>query len=294
MSNLTPDFLQHLAAAKETKNAGLADRISMRLKLLDETPSRCGLFEEPKVHFESNSKDSERFRKGTQRESAVMVEYYYYSPTFAPTGDSSSASPVSAVIQAKKVAALHAEPKDEIFCTLPGRGTVHEHLHGPRLGFIYEIPKRFTSSQHFLLVDCYRAFPAVPLERRFELAHKLATAVINLHSIGWLHKNIKSQNVLIFYHSKSSHSTSSQIHSPALEPELGFPYLVGFDCSRLDAAESLMQTSWDHYNNLFRHPDRWGRPLKFMKVYDIYALVSFSPFVRLCAHQNHDILTQCS
>lgn len=273
MSNFTPGLLQDLAAIKETKNAGLADRVSMRLKLLDVSPSQNHSHEEPKVHFESQSRDGERFRKGIQGAAAILVEYYYYDLNSAPSDNFRGSSSISAVIQAERVAALHAEPKDEIFCTLPGRGTVREYLHRPRLGFIYEIPQRYLASSHLLLADCYRAFPAIPLERRVELAHKLATAVTNLHSIGWLHKNIKSQNVLIFYHGGILDSKSSQVHSPATKPDLGFPYLLGFDCSRPDAAESLMQIDWDHHNNFYRHPDRWGRPLKFKKAHDIYALV---------------------
>lgn len=209
----------------------------MRLHLLEASPptrpSDYG-----KVEFETRPKDKERFRLGTQRGATVFVEFYYY--------DSSSTvmdkSPVSALVQVQKVAALHAEPKDNTFCTLLGRGYTHEQLYGPRFGLIYELPEKHASTPYFQLSGCYRAFPAVPLETRMHLAHRVSMAVCSMHSISWLHKAIKSQNILLFGESTPDVRTVDTSQSTMIQPDFNAPYIFGFDCSRPEAAESLMQT----------------------------------------------------
>ena len=268
MSTFDPSTLQNLAIAPETEVEGLAQRVSMRLRLLEASPPTSPS-DYGKVEFITRPKDEERFRLGTQGGPTVLVEYYYY--------DSSSTvmdkSPISALIQVQKVAALHAELKDDAFCTLLGRGYIHEQLYGPRFGLIYELPEKHASTPYFQLSECYKAFPAVPLETRMHLAHRLSMAVCSMHSIGWLHKAIKSQNILLFGESMPDATTVNASQSTSMQPNFSSPYIFGFDCSRPEAAESLMQMEWDHQSNLYRHPDRWGRPLRFKKAHDIYALV---------------------
>lgn len=281
MSMFEPSMLQTLAMTPETEIEGLAERVSMRLRLLEASPS-TRFSDYGKVHFATQSKDKERFRIGTQGETNVLVEYYYY--------DSSSTiedkDPVSALIQVRKIAALHAEPKDSTFCTLLGRGYTHEHLYGPRFGLIYELSDQPVSSPYFKLSECYRPFPNVPLETRIHLAYRVSMAVCSMHSIGWLHKAIKSQNILLFGDLASDDGRVGSSQNPTIRPNFNAPYVFGFDCSRPEAAESWLQKDWDPQSNLYRHPDRWGRPLSFKKAHDIYALVSifhpeYEPEVRL-------------
>lgn len=268
MSTFEQSTLQSLAAAPEIEVEGLAERISMRLRLLEASPpvrpSDYG-----KVEFVTRPKDKERFRLGTQGGTTVLVEYYFYDSSSTVTDK----SPVSALVQVQKVTALHAEPKDKTFCTLLGRGYIHEQLYGPRFGLIYELPKKRASRPYFQLSECFKTFPAVPLETRTHLAHRVSMAVCSMHSIGWLHKAIKSQNILLFGESTPDARTADTAQSTTIQPDFDAPYIFGFDCSRPEAAESLMQTEWDHQSNLYRHPDRWGRPLSFKKAHDIYALV---------------------
>lgn len=276
IASTTLEQLQNLAAVEESRTSSLADRIAMRLKLLEDVSPDTESYEEERVRFETSSKDKERLRKGRLGEMSVLVEYYYPNPNSGQYTDSNKILAESVMVQARKIAALHAEPKEEVFCTLDGRGMIQEHLHGFRLGFIYVIPQQYRNSTYVSLAACFRDRPIVPLEVRVKLAQKLATAVISLHSIGWLHKNIKNENVLVFCHCQTVDSEISPAGSSASLPVLENPFLLGFDCARPAAAESLLQVSWNMKDNLYRHPSRWGRPLKFTKAHDIYALVGES------------------
>lgn len=267
MSTFEPSTLQRLAVAPETEIGGLARRVSMRLRLLESSPPSIPT-DYGKVEFVTRPKDKERFRLGAQGGTPVLVDYYYYDSDFAITDK----TPVSALVQVQKIAVLHAEPKDDAFCTLLGRGYIHEQLYGPRFGLIYELPEKHASTPYLQLSDCYTAFPAVPLETRIRLAFRVSMAVCSMHSIGWLHKAIKSQNVLLFSDSTPGVKEVDNSQSTMLQPDFNAPYIFGFDCSRPEESESSIHPQWDHHSNLYRHPDRWGRPLRFKKAHDIFAL----------------------
>jgi hypothetical protein len=60
---------------------------------------------------------------------------------------------------------------------------------------------------------------------------------------------------------------------PALDLEK--PYLLGFEYARAGDAGTILEEDHQLQNNLYRHPDRWGRPtIRFEKSHDIYALMS--------------------
>lgn len=270
------DQLQKLAFDEHSRTSGLADRISIRLKLLKDLPSKNESYEEKRVRFETLSRDRERFRRGKVGETSLLVEYYYPDPASRRSENSYRSLAASEMMEAKKVAALLAEPKDKTFCTLNGRGVVQEQLHQVRLGFIYAIPDQYVSSSYMLLAACFLKHPNVPLEVRVRMAQRLTAAVISLHAIGWLHKSIKGDNVLVFDDSKAVDPEISLPVMPSCLPDLENPFLLGFDCSRPTDAESFLQASWNTEKNLYRHPKRWGRPVKFTKMHDIYALVRSS------------------
>lgn len=260
--------LQDLAYAPETHIESLAERVSLRLRLLD-TPSNKAPVNNGRVKFASTSRTEERIRRGRQGGDDVLVEYYYYDPTSTVVEESAAFM----LVQVKKIAALHAEPKDDSFSTLLGRGYSHEELHGPRFGLVYQIPLQHESSPYFILSDCFRKFPNVPLETRKCLAYKVSMALCSMHSIGWLHKNFKSRNVLLFGVQSTSDAENCSHKDTASGPTFESPYVFGFDCSRPAAQESTLRTEWDQQINLYRHPDRWGRPQIYTKAHDVYALV---------------------
>ena len=109
----------------------------------------------------------------------------------------------------------------------------------------------------------------IPLEDRFKIAVALSHTVLNLHSSGWVHKNIWPENVVLFpsnllgkYDGPGDSSSATYL-----------PFLRGFEYSRLSSSPSDLIDPSDMINNLYRHPERQGSPGNtFTKKHDIYAL----------------------
>jgi len=118
-----------------------------------------------------------------------------------------------------------------------------------------------------------------------EIAKILTTTYFRLHSVGWLHKSFRSENVLLF---ESKDGNSYDLHTP---------YVCGFDFSRQDSPteltenvpSTLIERHQDHELSLYRHPDLQVNKLarvtnktddgthevnsfRFRKAYDLYSL----------------------
>jgi len=103
------------------------------------------------------------------------------------------------------------------------------------------------------------------LESRFRLAALLATSILELHNVNWLHKNLNSYNLLFFTDEDGNISLTE-------------PYIIGFDFSRPDrpGQKSLTMRSspWD----IYRHPDvRKATPSSkqlqsYRRRYDVFSL----------------------
>ncbi|KAL5530913.1 hypothetical protein ACEPAG_3789 [Sanghuangporus baumii] len=103
-------------------------------------------------------------------------------------------------------------------------------------------------------------------EDRIEFALKLATAVHVFHSIGFVHKGIKPEAILV----------AEQILPPPSDVyQLGTPYLAGFNIARYNESDSGMY-KFDRVMNkkLYHHPRQLGkrRPQKYQMDDDIYSL----------------------
>ncbi|KIM96602.1 hypothetical protein OIDMADRAFT_58913 [Oidiodendron maius Zn] len=104
---------------------------------------------------------------------------------------------------------------------------------------------------------------------RFRIASILCNIVLQIHSSTWLHKDIRSSNILLLNQKPGLSSAESGIAQP---------FLVGFDFSRPDrpSAESLEQPR-DKNENTYRHPNLWpsqnaGPRPRYRKEYDIFSL----------------------
>ena len=108
-------------------------------------------------------------------------------------------------------------------------------------------------------------FSRPTLGQRFCIARSLAETLFQFHTVGWLHKSVRSENILLF-------SSDQQI-------EYSRPYLVGFEFSRDVLDRSNIEQDGLLKHNIYRHPDRQGLPSDekdidrpFNLLYDIYAL----------------------
>ena len=214
----------------------------------------------------------QRFRYGWIGGNPVVVESIQLA-TNSPGLIEESASTTS---QLKRMVALLCHLKKINYHILPCVGYIQEPLQ--RFGVVFHLDRSYETSQAPVsLNDQYLTRVRVPLGSRIHTAYTLAVAVGNFHRVGWVHKELKSENVLFFKQSPPSNpheciATSSPRALP--DANLAQPFLFGFECSRPEDAETRRKADYAPKNNAYRHPERWGKPLnKFEKSHDVYALV---------------------
>jgi hypothetical protein len=164
-----------------------------------------------------------------------------------------------------------------------------EDFEQPRCCFLYLLPRTFTSpinespSPKVTIRTLADLIPAQfsrkavpPLEHRYRLAQTLAIALFRLHLTGWLHKGIRSSNI-VFLDSQDEQNKADVLLSP---------WLLGFDYSRPDrvtaisdrAPTEMTSSEWD----LYVHPDYMtarheaqsssNDDGRYKRTYDIYSL----------------------
>lgn len=138
-----------------------------------------------------------------------------------------------------------------------------------RFGLVYEMPKVQTLAanepQGFRsLYDLISSGTKCSLGDRLRIGLEISEAVLQLHTAGWLHKSIRSGNVLFVSGTKD-------------DPEVflnGKAYLVGYDYARPETETNLTELpDAPLHTELYRHPDKRGQVATgFKKRFDLYAL----------------------
>lgn len=104
------------------------------------------------------------------------------------------------------------------------------------------------------------------LSCRFEIATKIARAVLQLHTAGWLHKSLRADHI-VFLGSKDAASEEMLQSTPCL---------IGFGYARPDTAIAAAFTQLpdtEPLNELYRHPQARGAGREcYRKQFDVYAL----------------------
>jgi len=147
--------------------------------------------------------------------------------------------------------------------------------HEIRFGFVYSLPFALNVSPPSLKellereTDGRRLRADHPLNHRLTLIRHLARSLYFLHSMGWVHKNIRPQNVLVL------ESSTSDPHT-RFPRGLGLPVLIDFSLAReshatSDLTQSEYYARWDI--ELYQHPDRQGQRAKerFVAAHDVYS-----------------------
>lgn len=107
-----------------------------------------------------------------------------------------------------------------------------------------------------------------PLEQRFALAYSFCQTVLNLHDCGWVHKSIRSRNVILV-----PAITDKTEDTPIGDCLVFRHYLKGFEFSRPDHWRSSGISQFDPNTNLYRRPNRQDVPTKLStKEHDLYAV----------------------
>ncbi|KAK2589979.1 hypothetical protein QQS21_012344 [Conoideocrella luteorostrata] len=138
-----------------------------------------------------------------------------------------------------------------------------------RLGLIFERPSGdllHTTLPPVSLNDILRdgSIRKPRVTERVRLAHDLSNCVLYLHAVNWLHKGLRSHNVL-FFRTRSGHIDYRQL------------YLSGFDFSRPGGSDEMTDVPGDDAeHDLYRHPDAQANRRKdrqrSKKSFDIYSL----------------------
>lgn len=132
-------------------------------------------------------------------------------------------------------------------------------------GLVFEIPPMETASPNLrTLRDCFTNTRPPTLTARIALANSIVECLLCLHAVNWLHKGLRSDNVLF--------NLSPEIASSLVS--LANPLISGFDFSRPDTADEITMKSttrarYDYYKHpqLLRHSTTRSH-----KSHDIYAL----------------------
>lgn len=110
------------------------------------------------------------------------------------------------------------------------------------------------------------------LNDRLNLAKRIATGIFYVHSGDFVHKNIRSSNIIIF---KPTRDLPAQEKRYRQYPRvIGQPFLVGYDGVRKFDAASLLQRVEDWQKNLYLSPARHRLQPgdEFTPKHDVYSL----------------------
>jgi hypothetical protein len=169
-------------------------------------------------------------------------------------------------MRAENLAILLSQPKQPGFSTLKCLGFLEDN---DKFAFVYEYPlhshnlngKTQRSLQEFFR-DSKVQPPSVTV--RIKLALEICRTVLTIHTAGWLHKNIRSENILLF----------PGLRTPDSSSVLGELYLTGFTFSRANSPIEISdQASEDPQLDIYRHPHALGEPsTSYVAYMDLYSL----------------------
>ncbi|WDK15556.1 hypothetical protein CGRA01v4_06837 [Colletotrichum graminicola] len=237
------------------------------ITLLDEEPEE---FDQPRCEATLRTADGSSKR--------VWIEWKEYDRQKA--GDESPPRTVIIDRVGKLAALLSHSPKPEAFRTLhclgffdmlgPENDAPEDDSLNRKLGLVFERPSSSSSSELHPSLPPVSLRELLLLERkprvteRVKLAHAISNCLLYLHAVNWLHKGLRSHNV-VFFRTKGGRVNYAE------------PYLTGFDYSRpsrSDEATDIPQDDAEY--NLYRHPHvQVMNPAKrerFKKSFDIYSL----------------------
>ncbi|WXC58110.1 hypothetical protein SNK03_004008 [Fusarium graminearum] len=220
----------------------------------------------------SADKVSRRFKLGSIDGRSVIMETWKYKES-----DGNSGEPQDQTLrQVRKITELLCHPKDKEFHILSCAGFFRDRLR-KELGIVFWTPPTFDSKGEVsTLHQMYKIHRLVPLGQRIRLAWAIATAIENFHRVGWVHKGIRSDNIAfteVLLDLKSDLDDEDPASPFVGNFDFSKPLLFGFEYSRADDEATFLEEDYTLANNLYRHPDRWGRPTaRFEKSHDVYAL----------------------
>lgn len=177
----------------------------------------------------------------------------------------------------KLAALLHHSPKPEAFRTLhclgffdmsgPEDDAADDESLNRKLGLVFERPNDdglHPSLPPVSLRELLQNERKPRVTERIKLSHAISSCLLYLHAVNWLHKGLRSHNI-VFFRTQNGRVNYAK------------PYLTGFDYSRPARSDEATETPGnDPEYNLYRHPlVQLMNPAereRFKKSFDIYSL----------------------
>ncbi|KAF5659802.1 hypothetical protein FCIRC_12358 [Fusarium circinatum] len=155
---------------------------------------------------------------------------------------------------------LLSQPPTPSFQTFPCQGYTEEQG-GFRL--VFRFPSGTEKPPSLLGALSKFSGPLPDVGMRLRLAAQVCQTLLSFHTAGWLHKDMRSENILLV--------------SPSFRPSidrLGRPYLCGFSFARQGSPTEISeQPSEDLSRDIYRHPKALGEPSdSFERYMDAYSL----------------------
>ena len=166
--------------------------------------------------------------------------------------------------RAENLAALLNVSKDKTFLSLSCKGLLEDDQ---KIGFVFNQPSPDkTPKEPKSLLDLFSTRGGIEppsLSDRVRVALRVAQVVRNFHRTGWLHKGLRSDNILFF----DTTDVLVTVRSTNF-------VLVGFNFARLGTPTEISeQPSADPKHDIYRHPSALGQPLvSFDESMDVYSL----------------------
>lgn len=232
---------------------------------------------DPEADKDPTAARCEALMKTAKGKKRVWIEWKDYETGVLPPG---SLTKTDIVDRVRKLAALlNHGPKTDAFRTPhclgffdkadPSMAEGDVDILDRRLGLIFERPTGDDLhvtlppvSLRELLEDSSVRKPRVT--ERIKLSHAISSCLLYLHAVNWLHKGLRSHNI-IFFRTGAGHIDFRR------------PYLSGFDFSRPGGSNEMTDAPGDDAaHDLYRHPytqaSQRGNRERSKKSFDIYSL----------------------
>lgn len=181
--------------------------------------------------------------------------------------------------RATQTAQLLAADKPDSFRSLACCGFFHE-AEREAFGMVFEFPDFADNRDLIRPVDLRQRIadnadkraPYPDLDDRFKLASTLVMSLFEFHSVGWLHKNLTSANIIFFPKVSGSGDDATAGNPQHRSKVIREPFLVGFNHSRPD--DPLALTSAPAQSDLrnYHHPAYLKEGRRYRLEYDYYSL----------------------
>ncbi|RTE76737.1 hypothetical protein BHE90_008811 [Fusarium euwallaceae] len=252
-------LLYNLAKLKEINTSGIHADAVAALSI----PIDCVVYERAR----NQSRMVAKYTSEGSGQKFVWVEWKSYTKELSRDGSGPLEMDISstALEQSAQLASLLACPKLEDFHVPHCFGYFLEKDNRgrtSRLGWVFKIPdseygSHAPRSLHWLFSNVARP----PLSDRVSIACKLTTSLMYLHSVNWLHKAIRSDNVVFYW--------------DGTRPNLEQPILAGFEYARHDAHDISERPDPNPTWDIYRWPSIQGEApaaVRSRKIFDIYSL----------------------